>query len=464
MTYQSGLEVLRKYNGQVPRYTSYPPSPYFAQDPEDAHCLEMIRDSNRIGARNVSFYFHVPFCPNRCLFCGCQTEIGKPGSFISRYMNAMGRELDLLLPMLDASRPVTQIHFGGGTPNSVPFTYLGRLLAKLAAVMQVDAGAEVAIECDPNLLTLAKLGDLAALGFNRLSIGIQDFDVKVLDAVNRRFPKLAPKELFREARALGFSGNNLDLIYGLPHQTTAGFRATIAKAIEADPDRISLFPYAHVPWIKGHQSRLQDLPMPDAETRLDLAWESRETLLEAGYVAIGMDHFAKPGDELAQASLSHGLHRNFQGYCVAARAGQVYGLGASSISQLQAGYYQNAKQAEKYLSIIDAGRLPFEAAYRMHSQDLAVRGIINALLCEGEADIGGILDKADVDREWKAGYLAASMSHLSPLIEDGLATLAGHRVLLTEFGWYASRTVAAAFDPLQHHASHAGQPRFSRAI
>lgn len=227
--------------------------------------MDLISQSNVVGPRHISMYFHVPFCPKRCLFCGCHTEIGRPGAFIRNYMETLDRELDLLLPLLDRSRLVTQVHFGGGTPNAVPFNYLKDLLRKLETSMRMDPAAEIAIECDPNLLTTDKVGELASMGFNRLSIGIQDFDLKVLEAVNRKFPKVAPKELFRVARGCGFAGNNLDLIYGLPYQTPDSFRIAIEKTIDAGPDRISLFPYAHVPWVKGHQSRLQALPMPGVQ-------------------------------------------------------------------------------------------------------------------------------------------------------------------------------------------------------
>lgn len=460
----SGLEIIRKYNWQVPRYTSYPPAPYFTQTPADSRSLDMIAQSNRIGPSHASIYFHVPFCPKRCLFCGCHTEIGRPGAFIRNYMETLERELDILIPLLDSSRTVTQIHFGGGTPNAVPFGYLERLLRKLDASLRVDDKAELAIECDPNLLTLDKIGELGAMGFNRLSIGIQDFDLKVLEAVNRRFPKVAPKDMFAVAREWGFKGNNLDLIYGLPYQTKESFRLAIAKAIDAGPDRISLFPYAHVPWVKGHQGRLTDLPMAGAEERLEIAWESREKLMEAGFVPIGMDHFARPEDELAVAARTHGLHRNFQGYCTSARAGQVYALGASAISQLHEGYIQNAKDLDKYLAAVNAGRLSHDTAYRMRPQDMAVRNIINGLLCDGEARILDCLEAEELTPDWKADYLDSSIAGLAPLVADGLAVVEGDCVKLTEKGHYASRAVASVFDPMLKPKSAETQPRYSQAL
>lgn len=464
MSAVSGLEIIRKYNWQVPRYTSYPPAPCFTQSPAESGSTDMIVQSNRIGPSHASIYFHVPFCPKRCLFCGCHTEIGRPGAFIRNYMETLERELDILIPLLDGNRTITQVHFGGGTPNAVPYGYLDRLLRKLESSLRMDPKAEIAIECDPNLLTLDKIKELGAMGFNRLSIGIQDFDLKVLESVNRRFPKVAPKDMFAVAREWGFKGNNLDLIYGLPYQTKESFRQAIAKAIDAAPDRISLFPYAHVPWVKGHQGRLTELPMAGVEERLEIAWESRESLMEAGFVPIGMDHFARPEDELAVAARTHGLHRNFQGYCTAARAGQVYALGASAISQLHEGYIQNAKDLDKYLAAVNAGRLSHETAYRMRPQDLAVRNIINGLLCDGEARIGHCLDAEALSPEWKAGYLASSMAGLAPLVADGLAVIEDDWVKLTEKGHYASRAVASAFDPMLKPKTAEDKPRYSQAL
>ena len=464
MASDSGLEIIKKYNWAVPRYTSYPPAPYFTQSPSEAGTADLIVRSNHVGPRHASIYFHIPFCPKRCLFCGCHTEIGRPGAFIRNYMETLDKEFDILLSLLDPTRIVTQVHFGGGTPNTVPYSYLQGLLQKLKVTMQMDPHAEIAIECDPNLLSLEKVQELGSMGFNRLSIGIQDFDEKVLAAVNRKFPKVPLKDLFRVARENGFSGNNLDLIYGLPYQTPESFRIAIEKTIDAAPDRISLFPYAHVPWVKGHQSLLKTLPMAGVQERLDIAWESRKTLMEAGFVPIGMDHFARPEDELAIAANSHGLHRNFQGYCTSARAGQVYALGASAISQLYEGYIQNAKDLDKYLSLVNAGNLSHEVAYRMRPQDMAVRNIINSLLCDGEANIQRCLDAEQLLVDWKNAYMVDVKRNLAPLIADGLATLDGNNVYLTENGHYASRAVASAFDPMLKPKTANASPQYSQAL
>ncbi len=464
----SGLDIIRKYNWQVPRYTSYPPSPYFIQSPGEADTIGLIRNSNFIGPRHISLYFHIPFCPKRCLFCGCHTEIGRTGAFIRLYMEKLIQELDLLIPLLDPKRPITQIHFGGGTPNAVPLSFLKIILKKIRASLHLEENAEIAIECDPNLLHAAKIKELGEMGFNRLSIGIQDFDLKVLESVNRRFPKMEPKEIFSLAHELGFKGNNLDLIYGLPYQTAETFTVAIEKAIEANPDRISLFPYAHVPWVKGHQSKLTPLPMADTEERLNIAWASREKLLDAGYMPIGMDHFAKPEDELAKAAVENGLHRNFQGYCTIARAGQVYALGASAISQLQQGYIQNCKDLEPYMERVQSGKLSHEIAYRMRPEDLAVRNIINSILCNDEVHLDICLSEQDLPENWKTEYLENARKALEPLIQDQMINCAGDFIQVTAKGHYATRAIASVFDPMlkknQPEKSTTAVPRFSQAL
>jgi oxygen-independent coproporphyrinogen-3 oxidase len=465
MIARSPLDLLLKYDLQVPRYTSYPPAPHFNRSPEEIRALDLVDDSNLVGPWNASLYVHIPFCPKRCHFCGCHTEIGRPGSAVRDYMETLLLEADFLIPHIQSERPVTQIHFGGGTPNAAPFGAIKALLDRFRTRLSVEPDAEIAMECDPNLITADRIRELDRMGFTRLSFGIQDFDLRVLAAVNRRFPKTPPKELFRLCRELGMSGNNLDLIYGLPYQTPAGFRETIDKAIDADPDRISLFPYAHVPWIKGHQAVLDPLPMPGAATRLEMAWAAREALERAGYEAVGMDHFAKPSDELAAAAREGSLHRNFQGYCHGGRAGQVYAIGASAISQLHEGYLQNTKDLEDYQALVRMGRPAWKSGYRMRPVDIAVRAVLNGILCAGRADLQAAFDEAGVPAEWIHAYLSASLERLQPYLEDELVAVDGAEVRLLGHGRYVARMVAAAFDPMLEPASEAAAaPRYSRAL
>jgi oxygen-independent coproporphyrinogen-3 oxidase len=333
------------------------------------------------------------------------------------------------------------------------------------ATFTLDDDAEIAMECDPSLILRPQLEALREIGFNRLSFGIQDLNLAVLEAVNRRPSRLPPAELVATCRELGFTGLNLDLICGLPLQTPASFGKTVEEIAAARPDRISLFPYAHVPWIKGHQAALEALPSPGTEERLGMILDARAALAQAGYEAIGMDHFALPGDELATARRDGTLRRNFQGY-VPPRAGQVHALGASAITQLNAGYLQNEKNLEKYMARVRAGELPFVGGYRMRPEDLAAREIINALLCQGRVDAPALLAAhapAGLDPESASTYLIESLERLASLIEDGIAEENDGIVRITDAGFPLSRRVAAAFDPRAAAPGVSGA-RYSKVI
>ena len=364
------------------------------------------------------------------------------------------------LGLRPGGRRVTQIHFGGGTPNAVPYGHLEDLLALVASTCDLAADAEIAMECDPGLVREPQLEALRGMGFNRISFGIQDVDARVLAAVNRRPSKLPPADLVAACRALGFSGINLDLICGLPLQTPESFRDTVRTIIDAAPDRISLFPYAHVPWIKEHQTALEALPAPDAAERVLMTLEARELLQAAGYEAIGMDHYARPGDELALAKRAGTLQRNFQGY-VPPRAGQVHALGASAISQLHAGYLQNEKGLERYMTRVRAGELPFAGGYRMRPRDRAAREVINALLCRGTVDVPAVLGGFALAPDEAASYRTESLERLAPYLADGLATETDGVVTVTDAGFPLSRRIAAAFDP---RTTAPGTARYSRAL
>jgi oxygen-independent coproporphyrinogen-3 oxidase len=455
------MRLLMRHDGAAPRYTSYPPANFFTEDPTGI-ADGLLADSNRSTPRDLSLYFHIPFCPRRCLFCGCHTETDRSGAFIRAYMETLSQEFDLLANRLDRTRPVAQIHFGGGTPNAVPYAFLRDLLTKIRATFPIADDAEIALECDPGLVLRPQLELLRQIGFNRISFGIQDVNETVLEAVNRKPSRLPPRKLVATARELGFTGINLDLICGLPLQTSATFRASVEAVIDAAPDRVSLFPYAHVPWIKEHQTALEALPSPGPLDRVRMALEARTLLTAAGYEAVGMDHYARPADELAVAKRDGTLRRNFQGY-VTPRAGQVHALGASAISQLQGGYLQNEKNLETYMGRVRAGELPFVGGYRMRPEDLAARDIINALLCQGRADVEARLANPELSEDWKATYRFEAQERLAPYLADGLAWEKDGVVTVTEAGFPLSRRIAAVFDP-RTTASTAAGPRYSRAL
>ncbi len=456
--------LLAKYDRPAPRYTSYPPAPYFIPYGSPAKYLELLENSNKLGPKNISLYFHLPFCPQRCLFCGCHTEIGNSGTMIRDYMRALRKETANLLPLLDAHRPVTQIHLGGGTPNAVPYSELRTLLDTVRNALPLDPDCEIAIECDPSLLTLDKVQALRDMGFTRISMGIQDFNRKVLDAVHRRVPKLSAAELVAHARAAGFRGLNLDLIYGLPHQTLESFQDTLRMTLEADPDRVSVFAYAHVPWVKGHQGSLDSLPMPDPSERLSIAILTRKFFTDAGYVPIGMDHFVKPDDELALALAEGHLHRNFQGYCSKRHTGQVYAFGASAISQMEWGYGQNLKDLAEYTKAVDRGELPLERVYYMTPEDILAREAINALMCYGRVDLEAVAARAGTATEASAKYVRDCEARILPILEEGWVHRDGHAYSLSKDGWLFVRQFAATLDPRTSADAAESPARFSKAI
>jgi oxygen-independent coproporphyrinogen-3 oxidase len=453
-------EFLRKYDVPGPRYTSYPPAPHFKPGWEQSAILELYERSNGTGDRNLSFYVHVPFCPKQCLYCGCTTEIGKGGSVVLSYFEAVHREMDRVLPLLDASRPVTQIHFGGGTPNAAPVRELASCIEHLLRGRSLAPHAEIAIECDPNLLTLRKLAELREAGFNRISFGLQDFDRAVLDAVNRDFPRIPPAELVAESHRLGFTGVNLDLIYGLPGQTPDGFDDTVRRTIEAGPDRVATFSYAHVPWAKEHQKSLEAKGLPDAEIKIEMAVRTYRGFQDAGYLPIGMDHYARPDDELALALAAGSLHRNFQGYCSRRTTGQVVAFGSSGIGQLHEGYVQNLKESGAYSAAIARGELPVERAYMLSREERFHRDAINSIMCRGELDLDRIGEGEDYTPAEVRLMLAPGLERLPGPVADGLCEFDGSLLRTTPTGRLAVRNIAFLFDPLLEK----GEGRYSRTV
>ncbi len=453
-------DFLRKYDVPGPRYTSYPPAPHFRTGWAPSEILSLVERSNSTGDRNLSFYVHIPFCPKQCLFCGCTTEIGKPGSAVVAYFAALSEEMDQILPLLDENRPVSQIHFGGGTPNAAPVKHLAEVVQRLLRGRKLSDRAEIAIECDPNLVTFKKLAELREAGFNRISFGLQDFDKTVLDSVNRGFPRIEPVDLIGEAHRLGFTGVNLDLIYGLPHQTPVSFAQTVQRTISAKPDRVATFSYAHVPWAKDHQKTLESKGLPDAEAKIAMTVAAFEGFSDAGYHPIGMDHYALPDDELALAQESGQLHRNFQGYCSKRTTGQVVSFGASAISQLHEGYIQNVKESSRYVELVEGGSLPVERAYILTRDERFTRDVINSIMCQGRLDLREIGGAEGMTESEVKDRLAPGLEGLDSFLADGLCTFDGNLLSVTASGHLAVRNLAFLFDPLLG----ASEGRYSRTV
>lgn len=447
------IDFLLKYNTNAPRYTSYPPANLFHAARDKAQIERVWRKSNELKPQNVSFYFHIPFCAKRCLFCGCTSELLPTVEFRERYFQALFREMDEKLPWIDSKRPVTQVHFGGGTPTSVPYSYLEAILEKLRERFTFSPRAEIAIECNPASINEARLKELARIGFNRASYGIQDFDPQVLRNIGREPSRLPVKELLCISRALGFKGINLDLIYGLPSQTEAGFYRSVESAIEAHPDRIALYSYAHVPWVKKAQKTLERFELPSPHRKLEFFLKAREMFKDAGFRDVGMDHFVLPDDSLSLALAEGKLHRNFQGYCTRETTGEVYAFGSSAITQLDNAYSQNVHESIKYVERQEAGKLSEIRCEELSFEERVIRDVIERLMCNRRLQLTGD-EKSIVGPGWE---------RLLSLEKDGLLVKkSDSEIEATELGTLVIRYLAMQLDPLMQKTKREGV--FSQTI
>jgi oxygen-independent coproporphyrinogen III oxidase len=442
------LSILQKYNKPGPRYTSYPPATFFHEGVGRENYREMIRVSNTQYPRNISIYIHIPFCRQLCHFCGCNTSHYPDNVFIDLYIDALIKEIQAVSSLIDTSRPLTQIHWGGGTPNSIDYDAVERVMAQLFEIFSPVEKAEIAMECNPAWLEPGHIDRLAAMGFNRLSLGIQDFNDEVLRLVNRK-PSLHPADaLIERMNANGMSGSNIDLIYGLPGQTPESFAETVREAIRISPDRVVTFSYAHVPWLKAAQMKLEKIGLPSVSDKLAMFETAYNLLTDNGYISIGMDHYAKPDDELSRALVNKNLHRNFQGYCTQETTGQVYGFGASSISQLRGGYYQNIKESRRYIKTIGEYGFATERGYELSEKDMIRREVINRIMCNGLLDIKAIAAEFQTDADNIKSITGFSRARLEPFINDGLLGFQDDILTLRPGGFLVVRNIAMVFDPL----------------
>lgn len=442
------ISLLQKYNKPGPRYTSYPPATFFHEEVNNQHYVAMLEKSNEQLPQNISIYIHIPFCLQLCHFCGCNTSCFPGEDFVKVYVDALIEEIHAVARHLDTRRPLTQIHWGGGTPNAIDLSHVERIMEVLMKTFTPASGAEIAMECNPAYLEPGHIDQLAAMGFNRLSLGIQDFNEKVLETVNRKPSKHPVEELIARMKENKMDGVNIDLIYGLPGQTHESFRHTIEKALAIAPDRLVTFSYAHVPWVKSAQKILEEAGLPSPEQKLAMFETAYNLLTAGGYEAIGMDHYARPGDELAKALHSKKLHRNFQGYCTQQTTGQVYGFGATSISQLSGGYYQNIKSQKKYVEAIRNSGYAIERGYELTAEDQVRRRVINEIMCNGFVDFDQIADEFAISTQQLKTTVGFREEKLKPFIEDGLLVVQDNKVQLLENGFLVVRNIAMEFDPL----------------
>jgi len=448
--------LLEKYSKPGPRYTSYPTAPYFHTEFTEADWRAELAASQNPD-RGLSLYFHIPFCDTLCYYCGCNMVATGDYSKAYQYLDYLDKEMAQMSALVDPSRQVRQLHFGGGTPTFLRPQDIRRLMGMIRSHFTIADNAEMGCEVDPRELTREHLAALRETGFNRLSIGVQDLEDRVQKAVNRVQPEGLIKEVYGWARELGFSSINMDLIVGLPHQTVESFARTLDKVAVWSPDRLAVFSYAHVPWMKKHQKLIQEKDLPDFNTRLELQQLINDKLATAGYVNIGLDHFAKPGDEIVKAQNSKTLWRNFQGYTTHKDC-DIYAFGASSISQTPDTYVQNEKNVKQYQELVAGGHLPVERGLRLNRDDQIRRDAITKVMCDLE------LDKAAFSADWGIdfdAYFADALKDLEPLAADGLVQVDSKYVAVSELGRLFLRNIAMCFDGyLKQQGEDA--PRYSR--
>ena len=453
------LELLRRYNVQGPRYTSYPTAPVWKETYGPAEYAGILEESaSASDPAPLSLYFHLPFCERLCYFCGCTVVItGSHHGPEHPYFDVLSREIDWVAERVGPGRPVVQLHWGGGTPTYFPPDLLLRLGERIRERFALAPDAEIGVEVDPRVTTREHLEAFARLGFNRLSMGVQDFDPRVQEAINRIQPYAATRALVEDARALGFSSINMDLIFGLPYQSPESFSATIDRVLEIAPDRLAVYSYANVPWMKKHQSVLAP-HLPDEATKFGIFRTALRRFSDAGFEYIGMDHFARPEDELARARRDRTLHRNFQGYTTKAGT-DLIGFGMSAIGSIGAHYVQNRRELPAYAaSVAAAGAAPFRGA-RLTADDELRRTVIGNLLCHG------VVVKREIEERFGVDFdetFAAALARLEPCVADGLVELTPAEVRATALGRVFLRNLAMPFDAYLDAPSD--KPVFSRTL
>ncbi|MGB2592955.1 MAG: oxygen-independent coproporphyrinogen III oxidase [Candidatus Acidiferrum sp.] len=451
-------EFLARYNRPGPRYTSYPTAPVWNDSfgPDD---LEKAHAQAERAKSPVSLYMHIPFCESLCLFCACNVIIQKDKRVSPPYLEILKREAQRVSRNVSKDRPVTQFHWGGGTPTYLTPPQIEDLFGFTREHFTFAPDAEIGIEVDPRVTSREHLETLRKLGFNRLSMGIQDFHPLVQKTINRVQPFDLTAGLLRSARELGFESINVDLIYGLPYQTAETFAHTVGQILELAPDRIALFSYAHVPWLKKQQGTFEGR-LPEGMQKFEIFRTGLLKFLEAGYLYIGMDHFAKPGDELAVSQQNRTLHRNFQGYTTKAGA-DLYGMGITAISSVQNAYAQNQRDIPSWEKAVAERGIATMRGYHLSDDDRLRRAVISRLLCHT------IVLKEEISREFDVdfdSYFAAELRHLEPFREDGLVVLDPSEIRTTWLGRIFIRNVAMLFDPYLEKQHLASKPLFSKTL
>jgi len=435
--------LIRSHDVSGPRYTSYPTADRFVEAFGETELRQWLAKRNIGGiSQPLSVYVHLPFCDTLCYYCGCNKVVTRDHGRSAKYIKYLEKELELVGPLLGGDRKICQLHWGGGTPTFLALEEMSALVAALDAQFQRSTDFECSIEVDPRRVEPGTMAFLAGLGFNRVSVGVQDFEPAVQQAVHRVQSEEVTRRVIDEARASGFRSVNLDLIYGLPRQTLDSFNRTLDKVIALDPDRIALYSYAHLPRVFLPQRRISEAELPSAETKLQIMTLAIGRLTRAGYVYIGMDHFARSDDELALAQSRGRLQRNFQGYSTHPES-DMLGFGISAIGRVGPTYYQNLKRLDDYYAALDAGRLPVARGIELTQDDLVRRAVIQALICHFRVSIESIEIAYLVDFEQ---YFREELKDLRTLQSEGLVELAPDWIVVTPRGRLLVRAICMVFD------------------
>jgi len=452
-------ETIQKFDVSGPRYTSYPTADRFVEAfTEEEYKLTL--NQRRVGglALPLSIYVHIPFCENLCFYCACNKIITKHHERSVEYLGYLSKEIDLHVQHLGTGQTISQLHLGGGSPTFFSDNELSELMAIIKRSFTLAPGGEYSIEIDPRTVDAQRLAHIASLGFNRLSFGVQDFDPEVQKAVHRIQPAEQVFSLVEAARALKFDSVNVDLIYGLPKQTSDSFKKTLAQVVALRPERIALYAYAHLPERFKPQRRIDSYELPTASDKIAMLSSALATFVEAGYVYIGMDHFALPTDALAIAKRQGRLHRNFQGYSTQPDC-DLIGLGVSSIGRIGATYSQNAKTLEEYYDFLNQGRFPVVRGLALSRDDLVRRAVIMALMCQGSLQYESIELAYMIDFK---SYFSSELEALKELENTGMLVLEDGGIQITDFGWFFVRAVAMLFD--RYLQTDRNRARFSKII
>ena len=453
------LDLIRRYDQSGPRYTSYPTAVEFDESFDQAAYAQACARSNESG-RPLSIYFHIPFCDTVCFYCACNKIATKDRSLAPPYLERVFRELEMQGELFDKSRTVEQLHWGGGTPTFLSQDQMSALMENTRRhfTLADDETGEFSIEIDPREADASTVKLLRRLGFNRMSLGVQDFDPRVQEAVNRFQTESQTMEVLAAALAEGFRSISLDLIYGLPFQTVESFAQTLERVIAVNPQRLSIFNYAHLPERFKPQRRINESDLPAPAVKLDILQSTIARLTEAGYVYIGMDHFARPDDELTLAQQAGTLYRNFQGYSTHADC-DLIGIGVTSIGMVDNTYAQNRRELDEYYADIDAGRLAVFRGIGLNRDDLIRRDVITRLICHFQLDIRSVESKWEISF---ADYFADSLAKLKGMADDGLVEFDAERIRILPRGRLLVRNICMAFDA--YLAAKTGPIGFSKVI